>query len=102
MKKRLKDSKATYRLLRKLPKVYLIGCWARYGVREHYFSGLFKKHKDGSLEPMVYHFDDHNGTFDEWILMPITETTTGSVLDWTFNCKVAQRIAEKFNIIEEA
>ena len=100
-RKRLKYRKNTDRYIKGLTPIYLIGCWASYGVREYPFSGYFKKHKSGALEPLVYDFTDHNGTYEEWILRPISETTTGDVLEWTFYRETAENIANKFNYFNE-
>ena len=44
------DSPDTKRLLDSLPRIYAVGCWARYGVREYYYSG--RSTKDGI--PLVW------------------------------------------------
>lgn len=87
----LDNSPKTKAYLDKLKRIYLIGCWAHYGVREHYFSGKYAD-KD-KTKPLVYDYDDHNGTCDNWYLREIDDTTTGYVWGWTFNKKDAERIA---------
>ena len=83
------------RSIEKLPKIYLVGFWAHYGVQEYYFSG--KCAKDG--EPLVWQYDDFNGTADYYVLRKITSTTSGAVFAWTINKKKAEYIATK---MEEA
>ena len=73
-----------------LRKIYIVGFWANYGTREYPFSGKYTK--DG--EPLVYFFNDHNGAFCEWQLIPIEYTTTGYVMFWTFDKFVAEQVAE--------
>lgn len=92
----LESSPETKVYLDKLKKVYLIGCWAHYGVREHYFSGKYADRD--KTRPLVYDYDDHNGTCDNWYLKEIDSTTTGYVWGWTFNKDDAERIA---NSLEE-
>ena len=101
MKKRLKDCAKTNRYLKKLPDIYLVACWYKFGVRHFPFSGKFKKYANGTLVPLVWDFDDHNGTYPEWILRPIFDTTTGFSLTWTFSENIAERIASKFNFYDE-
>lgn len=97
LKKKLPGSSPkTTAYLSKLPKVYLVACWARYGVRTFPFAGKFVT-KDGKLIPLVYDYDDHNGTCDYYWLRPITHTTTGFIKGWSFQINLAEAAAEKFN-----
>lgn len=93
MKKILPNNSKTKKYLETLPKIYLIGCWARYGVREHYYTK--KNNKDGI--PLVYDYYDGNGTCDLWRLVPITETTCGWQLAYTPYKETAQHIANALN-----
>ena len=86
------DSPDTKRLLDSLPRIYAIGCWARYGVREYYYSG-----KDVKGIPMVWDYNDHNGTEPEWVLLPLHYTTMGLILAWTTSRGAAEKIAEALN-----
>ena len=99
MKKVLENTLKTKKYLDKLPKIYLIGCWAKYGVFDFPFAGkyAFDKFRAKKKVPLVYQYDDHNGTDDHYYLRLITETTTGSICGWTFDKKEAYRIAEKKN-----
>ena len=72
--------------------IYLIGHWAQYGYLPLLFSGKYK-----FTEPLVWMFNDHNGTYDEFILTPITKTTTGYVIDWTFDEEEAKRKVAELN-----
>jgi len=74
-----------------LPKIYQVGCWFHYGVREFPFSG---KYTVGGEEPLVWYWRDSNGTADEYVLLPISHTTTGSTICWSFSEKTAKKIAE--------
>lgn len=92
MRKILKNNKRTRRYIESLPKIYIIGYWARWGVMEFPFVKLSK-----GLVPMVYKYNDYNGTADVYELTPIEWTTTGQIFDWTFSEKKAERIANLLN-----
>ena len=96
MKKILDNSKETRDYLNSLRKVYLVACWAKYGVMEFPFSGKYKD-KD-HLQALVWQYNDLNGTSDNWYLRPIEYTTTGAIYLWTFSKEDAYRIAEKKNV----
>ena len=51
MKKILPNNAFTKRRLDKMPKIYVIVCWAGFGVMTHYFSG--KLAEDGKT-PLVW------------------------------------------------
>lgn len=82
--------------LKQLPKMYIIGRWARYGVRDYYFTGKYTM-VDGVSVPLVYSYDDCNGTDPLWRLLPITYVTSGCVLLWTQREEVARSAARLFN-----
>lgn len=90
-KKVLPNCEETKQYLDSLKPVYLIGCWAHCGVLEFPFSGKYAD-KD-KTEPLVYEYDDHNGTCDNYYLTELHDTTTGYVWGWTFNKEDAERIA---------
>ena len=99
LRKRLKNTKKNKDKLAKLPKIYLIACWAHYGVLEFPFSGKYKKVKDADgplirYIPLVYDFDDHNGVYPEYVLRPITWTTTAAIRGWVRNEQQARDTAE--------
>lgn len=96
----LDNSPETKAYLDKLKKIYLIGCWAHYGVLEFPFSGKYVD-KD-KTKPLVYQYDDHNGTCDNWYLREIDDTTTGHIWGWTFNKKEAERIADNLEKEKES
>lgn len=97
MKKILKNNQKTEKFLNKLPKIYLVVTWAHAGYREYPFSG--KHNKEGI--PLVYFYDDHNGTSDNYYLIPITDTTTGFIDGWTFSAEEAEKRVEELDILEE-
>lgn len=96
MRKILKNTPKTRAYLDNLPKIYLVACWARYGVMEFPFTGKYVKHA-GISYPLVYQYDDHNGTCDNYYLRPINLTTTGWIAVWTQNEGVANTMAELLN-----
>lgn len=93
LRKRLPDNQKTRDKLAKLPKIYLIACWAHYGVLDFPFSGKYKKINNRPI-PLVWDFDDHNGTYPEYILRPITWTTTAIIRGWVRNERQAKDNAE--------
>lgn len=93
MNQRLKCNEKNDRFVESLPKIYLVGCWARYGVMEYPFANKYTK--DGI--PCVYNFNDHNGTYDEYVLEPITNVTTGVIKVWSFSKAIANEIADIYN-----
>ena len=93
LRKRLKNTKKNKDKLAKLPKIYLIACWARYGVLEFPFSGRYKKINKKPV-PLVWDFDDHNGTYSEYVLRPITWTTTAAIRGWVRDEQQAKDTAE--------
>ena len=96
-KRRYKYSDKSERQIRKLTPIFLVVKYVKCCVLEFPFSGYFKKLESGALEPLVYDFDDHNGTHPEWVLRLINDTTTGSCITWTFYKETAKRIAKACN-----
>ena len=99
LRKHLPDNQKTRDKLAKLPKIYLIACWAHYGVLEFPFSGKYKKVKDADgplirYIPLVWDFDDHNGVYPEYVLRPITWTTTAAIRGLVRNEQQAKDTAE--------
>lgn len=99
LRKRLPYNQKTRDKLAKLPKIYLVACWAHYGVLDFPFSGKYKKVKDADgplirYIPLVWDFDDHNGVYPEYVLRPITWTTTAAIRGWVRNEQQAKDTAE--------
>ena len=44
--------------------------------------------------PLVWDFDDHNGVYPEYVLRPITWTTTAAIRGWVSNEQQAKDTAE--------
>lgn len=97
MRKVLKNTTKTKEYLDSLPKIYLVGCWANYGVREYPFTGKYEQNENGISIPIVYDYDDHNGTCDNYYLRKLNHVTTGHILLWTQSKNVANKVAELFN-----
>lgn len=95
----------TKRLQKKIDKcipVYLIACWAHYGVREYKWTGKWVN-APGSDRPCpeVWYYDDHNGEYEEYYKTPILNVTTGWIIDWSFYKRSAEKIAEALNLLME-
>ena len=93
LRKHLPHNQKTKDKLAKLPKIYLVACWAHYGVLEFPFSGRYKKINKKPI-PLVWDFDDHNGTYPEYVLRPITWTTTAAIRGWVRDEQQAKDTAE--------
>lgn len=96
MKKVLKNTAKTKAYLASLPKIYIVGCWAKYGVREYPFTEKYFSENGFSI-PLVYDYDDHNGTCDNYWLRRLDLVTSGQVITWTQNRSVAKKFAELLN-----
>ena len=102
MKKVLKNNAKTAAYLNSLPTMYLVGCWAGYGILDFKWTRKYVKNKyTGRMEPLVWHYNDHNGGYECWHLIPIWYVTTGEIICWTESEKMACRIARALNIREE-
>lgn len=102
MKRILKNNAKTSKYLASLPKIYLVGRWAKYGVMDFEWTGKYKKCKrTGQMEPLVWLFDDHNGEYERWYLVPIWYVTTGEIICWTESESQAIKIAKALNIADD-
>lgn len=108
LKRVLPNNDKTRQYIDNLPKIYLVGCWAHYGVMErpftgeyiktpHYLRGYKGEEKWASV-PLVYDYEDGNGTCDEWRLRPLTNVTTGTIYVWTESKGIAEKIAEALEL----
>lgn len=97
LKEHLEYNDKNYKYIQSLKKVYLIGYWARYGIREYPYAGEMVEDKVFSYTPLVYDFDDHNGTYGEWILRKINDVTTGGVIIYCFNKELAEQLVDIYN-----
>ena len=99
LRKVLPNTQETKKYLDSLPKIYLVACWAKYCVMEFPFTGEsgYDKFRAKKYVPIVYQYDDHNGTDDSYYLRLITETTTGAINGWTLDRDEAYRRAEVKN-----
>ena len=101
VRKHLPYNQKTKDKLAKLPKIYLVACWASYGTLEFPFPIKYKKVKDKDTKvvryiPLVYDFDDHNGVYPEYVLRPITSTTTGLIKGWFYTKQQAKDVADVY------
>lgn len=94
-KKHLPDNAATDKFLKGLPMLYILVKYAWYACAEQRYA--YTEVIDGKPIPMVYQYDDHNGTYPEWCLIPATWVTTGGVYCWSPHKRVIEQIAEHEN-----
>lgn len=97
MRRCLKNNSKTKVYLDSFPKIYLVGCWAKYGVQDYLFTGKYETNEKGISIPIVYDYDDCNGTCDNYWLRRLDHVTSGQIIMWTQNKAVADKIAELFN-----
>ena len=97
MRKVLKNTLKNKEYLNHLPTIYLVGCWAKCGVREYHFTGKYEQDENGISIPLVYDYDDHNGTCDNWYLRRLDHVTTGQIIMWTQRPSIAFEVAKLFN-----
>lgn len=76
---------------KKAKNIYIIGCWAHWGILTAKYSGQMDK--DGN--PLTIHFTDHNGLKEEYYIAPWYTETTGIVIGYSFNEKQAKSIVER-------
>ena len=78
--------------------IYAVVLYAHWGVREYKWTGKWGKNShDKSPTPIVWHYNDHNGTYEEYQRIPIEYTTTGYIITWTFDKASAKRLVTVLN-----
>ena len=98
LRKKLQNNEKTREYLNSLPRIYLVATWAKTGVREFPFTQQYEWDKYAqSKVPLVYQYDDLNGTEDSYYLRKITQTTGGLLLYWTEDPNEAISIANEEN-----
>lgn len=98
LKKKLERNEKNIEYINSFPKVYLVATWAKTGVWELPFAGDFAFDKYAQcLVPLVYQYDDMNGTADNYYLRKITSTTAGLIIGWTFVKEEAYAMKEREN-----
>ena len=95
MKEHLEYNEKNIKFVNSLPKIYLVGYWAGYGIREYPFAKKYSQHN----VPYVYDFDDHNGTYAEYIAKPITDVTTRVIKIWTFSKDIADELLNIYEVM---
>ena len=98
LKKKLANTKENRIYLNSLPDIYLIGYWARYGYSVFPFTGKYEYDPYLKIKvPLVYQYDDCNGTCDYYWLRRITDTTTGGFKGWVSNKTLAIAAVDSLN-----
>ena len=94
----MKFTKKNTDKINKCKSVYIIVLYVHWCVREYKWTGKWRYTRlSNSYEPIVYDYDDHNGTFEEYVKRPIHSVTTGDIIDWTFSKYAADRFAKLLN-----
>ena len=98
LKRILPRTEEIRKYLDSLPRIYLVATWAKTGFWEFPFTGQYEFDRYAQCEvPLVYQYDDFNGTEDNYYLRKITYTTTGFIVGWTFDKEEAKKMAEAEN-----
>lgn len=92
----LNNSKETKEYLNSLPKAYIAACWAGWVVCGFPFSGKYADKE--KMDPLVWDYYDFNGEADEWHLVPISHTTSGTIAGWSFSEEMLRDYARLKNI----
>ena len=92
----LKNNKETKEYLNSLPKAYIAACWAGWVVLDFPFSGKYADKE--KMVPLVWDYYDFNGEADEWHLVPISYTTSGTIAGWSFSEKMLRDYTRLKNI----
>lgn len=105
--KSMPDNEKTHKKLAKMPDIYALHLWAGYGKGTYKFAGKYVKRKLSDptnpkkkfiwMVPLVWHYNDHNGTYPEYILMPIDYVTTGQTIHWSFSERKIDWLAKILN-----
>lgn len=95
---RLENNERTKKKLSKLDNIYLIGYWAKYGYMTFKDSGktTYDKYTRSEI-PLVWQYDDRNGTDDAYYLRPIYLTTTGLIVAWYKDEDYVKKVVEYLN-----
>ena len=92
----LQRTERNEKYVKSLKKLYAIVYRAKFGVDEFPFSGKYKD--KAKCRPLVWDYDDHNGTTDAYYSRELEHTTTGVIYLWTFSKEDAERIAAQKNL----
>ena len=93
----LENTKEAKEYLDSLPRIYLVVRYFGIAILEFPFAEKYEKagerEKDHcDLVPLVYDYDDCNGTCDNYFLRKITDTTTGWIIDWAYTRERAEEL----------
>lgn len=94
MKKILPNTHKTKEYLDSLPKVYGIFLWAKWGMLECPWPGVYDKNQ---VIPLVYSYYDANGTCDEYHLIPLPTVSSGCFYNWYEDKETALKVQAELN-----
>ena len=95
-------SKRNYKKSFKAQSIYAVVICGKWCVRSYKFTGKWEwDERCKEWVPLVYHHIDFNGTCDEWVVTKITDTTSGVMVNWTFNRDRADAWVWEKKILEE-
>lgn len=72
----------------KAKEIYIICRWIKFGILTEKYYG----HLDKNNQPLIIHWNDHNGEYESYDIIPWYQATTGAVYCYTFNKKHAEAI----------
>lgn len=96
----LENTKETKEYLASLPRIYLVVRYFGIAILEFPFTEKYEKAGEREKDhcdwiPLVYDYDDCNGTCDNYFLRKITNTTTGWIIDWCYTLGEAEELRKE-------
>lgn len=92
MLKKIKQKILQYKYQR-AKNIYIVGCWAKWGILPAKYSGKINKNGD----PLTIHYTDCNGMRDLYYITAWYNETTGITVAYFFNEKEAMSLVKKLN-----
>ncbi len=93
-------SKRNYKKSLKAQSIYAVVNYGKWFVHPYKFAGKWEwDDRCKEWVPLVYHH--FNKIWDEWVVCKITDTTSGVIVNWTFNRDRADAWVWEKKIFEE-
>lgn len=104
MKKELVVNKKNTEFVNGLDKIYMVVQYAMYAVLEFPFTGEYEEpNKYEKIRganrpiPLVYEWDDCDGTYARFFLRKITSCTSAAIVGWYMDREIAEEVARVKN-----